>query len=271
MRPDADGHTIIEVMIVLAVTGALFASALNVFSSQKSNTEFTQTMQDLNSKVQTYVNQVNSESFPDVQGYTCDLSGGRPKLTLGAGNGLGSNQACIFLGRAIEAEANSITITGFIVLSSRCKTLNPCSPIDSFYDGSGNPRVNPEPAYDGSQIIFKDNYNLFFEGVIKSSKVKDINNASHSTSLVGIYSDLGASTLNNGTVPLILIGYPLDSPANVKNCIEFQSPCGVASVTAATEWDLCVQNGNDSNKTAVLIVKNTAAGVSTQISYTTCS
>jgi len=148
-RPEG-GYTVIEVLLVIAISTIIFVSAIAVFGGQSRTTQFSQAMQDLQSKIQSYATEVTTGAQPDMSGYYCGLSGGKPILST-----TGSNTGdCIFLGRTIHVYPGSNTIKIYTVLGTR---VNPAS---------GSPALtiaeaNPEAAIDNTRTPhFVDTYNL---------------------------------------------------------------------------------------------------------------
>src|SRR5436190_944047 len=96
------GYTIIEIMIVLAVSGFMLASAAVLLRGQSTETTFQQSLRDIESKIQDVANSVTQNLYPNADKYTCSASTGTAVLTAATGD-LGTNDSCLFLGRAIKA------------------------------------------------------------------------------------------------------------------------------------------------------------------------
>ncbi len=103
------GYTIVEVLIFLAVSGALLASALSLFGGQQRRTQFTQAVRELDSQIQDIINDVSTGFYPNNGSVRCaydPAGGGLPgsgiKLTNGSGTTQGTNSDCIFVGRVIQ-------------------------------------------------------------------------------------------------------------------------------------------------------------------------
>src|SRR3990167_10157354 len=93
MKSIRGGFTVLEVLIVLAITGLLFISAVTLFRGKQTQTQFNQAMHDLESKIQSIANVVKSGSFPDSENYNCFRRGtGTPGLTGSGGSGTGKNE-----------------------------------------------------------------------------------------------------------------------------------------------------------------------------------
>lgn len=93
----SSGFTIVETMIVLAVTGVLFVSVMAVMSGKQSKTQFNQAMNSLKTQVEQVIGEVQSGYFPDTGGFSC--IGGN--LT-GGSSAQGTNVDCVFLGKVIQ-------------------------------------------------------------------------------------------------------------------------------------------------------------------------
>jgi prepilin-type N-terminal cleavage/methylation domain-containing protein len=97
---DHSGFTIIEVMIVLVVTGALFVSAAILISGRQNQTAFDQAIHQIQADIQQTVNEVAVGYFPDTD-FSCVASGSGPSLGSG-GSGQGTNNGCVFLGKVMQ-------------------------------------------------------------------------------------------------------------------------------------------------------------------------
>jgi type II secretory pathway pseudopilin PulG len=101
--PRGAGYTVIEVLIVLAVTAALFVSAAVMISGRQNQTAFDQATRQIQSQIQQVLNEVAAGHYPATNDFRCSAAGAgaTPSLTAGAA-GQGTNSGCIFLGRAMQ-------------------------------------------------------------------------------------------------------------------------------------------------------------------------
>lgn len=95
------GFTIVEVMIVLAVTGALFVSAAVAISGRTNKTQFQQSINDVVTALQQNINSTAIGYYPNTSNFKCINSSGALAISSGT-NTQGTNNDCIFLGKAIQ-------------------------------------------------------------------------------------------------------------------------------------------------------------------------
>jgi type II secretory pathway pseudopilin PulG len=100
-QPSMGGFTIVETLIVLAVTGFLLFVALLTFAGQQSKVEFTQAIRDTQSVIQQTINEVGSGYYPNGGDISCIVSGGNLNI-IKATSEQGTNSACIFMGKVMQ-------------------------------------------------------------------------------------------------------------------------------------------------------------------------
>ncbi len=114
------GFTIIEVMIVLGVSGALLLAAFILVAGKQSKTGFTTSIYDFKTEMQQISNDVINGYYPKYSNFTCTQNGngasvptGPPTInTTASGNGQGGNgginsstgalSGCTFIGKAVQ-------------------------------------------------------------------------------------------------------------------------------------------------------------------------
>ena len=110
----ADGFTIVEVLIVIAVTGAMLISGVLLVNGRQSRTEFTTGINGQLQQFQQIINETASGFYPNAHDFTCmGDSAGPVTFTLapvGSG-GQGNNAGCIFLGKSVQFGLGSIDPT----------------------------------------------------------------------------------------------------------------------------------------------------------------
>jgi type II secretory pathway pseudopilin PulG len=112
------GYTIIEVMIVLAVSGMMFVIAAGFIGGKQARTAFNDGVNQLAASLQDTIEQVSDGKYSDVPlHYTCNGPSVNPG---GAYNGQGTSSSCVFLGKIIHFTENDATdYETFSIIGSR--------------------------------------------------------------------------------------------------------------------------------------------------------
>lgn len=143
------GYTIIEVMIVLAVTGALFVSAAVLIAGRQQRTQFEQAIREVHSQIQQVETEVRHGYFPSRGNFNCTVTGGGSPSFSAVAAGQGTNEGCIFLGKAIQFQVQGTDPEEFRVMTiaGRQQTTDgqPVSSLDE-----AQPRVIAPSDGDGS-------------------------------------------------------------------------------------------------------------------------
>ncbi len=96
------GYTILEVMIVLAISGVMFLIAATFINGKQQRAAFTQGVNELASRFQGVIEEVTDGQYSDIP-FSCSyVSGTTLTISGGAGVTQGSNQACVFLGKFLH-------------------------------------------------------------------------------------------------------------------------------------------------------------------------
>lgn len=275
-RLNSRGYTVVEVMIVLAITGIIFASSVTIFAGRRSSVEFSQAMQDLQSELQSLSTQTISSNLSSVgSGNYCGLTATLPPRPYLSSSSTGQNE-CIYLGKAIQIVPNSSNMYIYPVLG--LKDING----DPTNGQPANPsQANSNPAVDsnGNPILYTT-YSLLNGAQFKASGA-----SSHAAHLVGsnteadflaIYSNLQSGNITGSDTSASVSAYTasnVGTPADFSNltkCVQQASPCtGVTNLTATNAWSICVQDPRGS-RTAGLIIKSSSTGITTSVNMDTC-
>jgi hypothetical protein len=100
------GYTIVEVMVFLAVTTALFVMIAGTFSRRQAGTEFSIAARDMESRLQDIANDVSTGFYNNPGNFRCRVSGGAPVIDTVEANEQGTNDDCIFIGRVAQFDLN---------------------------------------------------------------------------------------------------------------------------------------------------------------------
>jgi len=94
------GYTVVEVMVVLAVTSALFVGILGNFVGQQSRTEFATAAREIESKVRDVINDTSTGYYPS-SGKQCTAGANGPSFNA-SNSAQGANSGCLFIGRVFQ-------------------------------------------------------------------------------------------------------------------------------------------------------------------------
>lgn len=111
----SSGYTIVETMVFLAVSGALFLTAVLLVNGQQRKTEFTTAVRDFDSKLQSVIGNVTSGYYHGGGSITCEDQPGPLLKITSSPSPQGQNSDCTFIGQWIElAPSNdNFTITSY--------------------------------------------------------------------------------------------------------------------------------------------------------------
>lgn len=98
------GYTIIEVLIVLAVSGLMFVIAANFINGKQQKTSFTEGVNEMASRIQDSIEQVTDGNYSDIP-FSCSPAGAG--LAIGtsgspANSSQGTNPSCVFIGKFLH-------------------------------------------------------------------------------------------------------------------------------------------------------------------------
>jgi len=271
------GYTIIEVLIVLAISTSLLFAAIAIFKGQQDETEFTQVVQDLNSKVINYANQVSAGTFPESEEYTCNGGTPRPTLALASGK-LGGRQGCIFLGRAIQFSVDSGNVNVYTILGKQTDASG--DPVTDIADASAEPSIRTDTcnASISDCWVLTDSFDLASSVRIKSAVLTDTLGNTPAGWMAGIYTALDQNSgPTTGILQQMLWGYQMAGNAGafstggngVKGCIENTGQAGGCTNMQIAKWGVCIQNPNG-NHTFLMTIQGSTTGVSTSLTDNGC-
>lgn len=117
------GFTIVETMIVLAVSSALLIVAYTFIGGRQNSTEFMVAINDEVQAIQQIINETANGYYPNGQSLSCSgkTDGTAPNIATAAGPGQGSNVGCIFLGKILTFGATNppATMTVYPVVGNQ--------------------------------------------------------------------------------------------------------------------------------------------------------
>jgi type II secretory pathway pseudopilin PulG len=291
----ANGFTIIETLIVLAVTAALFLVAVLAVGGKQNETEFQQAINDAQSNMRKIINDVNSGDYQTASNLNCMVSGGTFTISLdttSTSSTEGSHAGCEFLGRVVQFGLNSNSNEMIIYPVAGLQCLN--GQINGLACDGSIGQVQPSlvaPANSGdttpdTSTTTKLEYGLSVDHVnyVSGATTKSIG-AVGFISGIGNYSggQLASGTQQIALVPILnTITTVSDSMKAVKDIEGSPSPTNiiasynaVAGSSAAYSVQICLASGTTKQSGLIIIGEtgnNSLNAVSTKIfSNKTCS
>lgn len=99
------GYTITEVLIVVAVSGVMFANATLLFRGRQQQVQFTQSVKDFENVVTDIMNDVSTGYYPTNTNVSCTVTpveALRPIIGNTTNSGLGRSNQCVYVGKALQ-------------------------------------------------------------------------------------------------------------------------------------------------------------------------
>lgn len=96
----AGGFTIVETLVVLAISGGMVLAIIFLVSGQQAKTQFQQAINTVSQQLQQTIDDVANGYYP-TSNIQCSAGAGGPSITRG-NSSLGTNDACVLVGKAIQ-------------------------------------------------------------------------------------------------------------------------------------------------------------------------
>ncbi len=117
------GFTIVETMIVLAVTSIMFLSVTLLINGKQQRAQFQAAIKDVQSQIQQVISESTS-GYNQMGNATCSAATGEPRLSPGSADSLGTNVGCVFLGKTLVFSKDSDEVNVIPVVGLRNRPLN---------------------------------------------------------------------------------------------------------------------------------------------------
>lgn len=275
------GYTIVEVMIVLAVSGMLLGSALLLFRGTGQRTQFEQAVNDFSSKLDSSIEAVNNELFPDSDRYKCNAGPSLTLLTEGSQE-QSTNQECVYLGRVFHVTPGSSSMRIYTLVGNRlCDGSSPSCPAGQL--ASNLPDTKPKIAnlaVGGGQLsdnTLTETYKLNTSAITLRSA--HANSDSTEADVAGFYNGIGATaqtSANSGALNVLSRSYAYDGRSldgtTLNACIvgDIFAPTKCAKASELKKWELCFVSTDNSNLTALVTLTATANAANTTVKLKGC-
>ena len=241
----AAGYTIIEVMIVLAVSGAIFFVAYNSISGKQADTAFTIGTNEFATQLRTIISQIQNGQYTDVS-IGCDSSGS--SITFDSSASISKNN-CVFIGKflhfSLSGDNTKYEIFSVVGAGSASTLANAKpTPVTTSAAKPTNPELTTQ------------------ESMPQNLQITSIKNISKAGTVmatywgIGFFQSLGVSDAN-GTAQPVYLSYSktLDNNMNKDTAAQQLTSSSLAQTNSAT---ICITDG--SRYATVLLGDATGAG-----------
>ncbi|HSX45516.1 MAG TPA: prepilin-type N-terminal cleavage/methylation domain-containing protein [Candidatus Saccharimonadia bacterium] len=162
------GYTIVEIMVVLAVSGVMFLIAATFINGKQAKAAFTAGVNETSSELQDLIEQVNDGRYSDIP-QTCQYNG---SISFpGSATKQGENSTCVFLGKVLHFTGGANPpYNNYEVASIAGGRINPSTGQPITDVGSASPTIIPDLTIDKqvpqqldvSQVTVTDTDNSVF-------------------------------------------------------------------------------------------------------------
>lgn len=98
-RLTQDGYTIIEVMIFLAISGLLFASAVVAVGGGQRQAQYSQAVRDFETQIKDVANDVSNGFYPSYERGRCSVTGSGINFDNSINGAPGTSDDCVYAGK----------------------------------------------------------------------------------------------------------------------------------------------------------------------------
>lgn len=97
----SQGFTIVETMIVLAITGLLFTMFVLSIEGRQDQAKFRQGINAVRTQIDQYINESQSGQYASTSNFRCSATPAGPSISSGSSTEQGANDGCVFLGKVL--------------------------------------------------------------------------------------------------------------------------------------------------------------------------
>ncbi len=240
VRGEAHGFTIVETLIFLGVSGALFVSALALIGGKQQKVEFEATVRELNQKIQSVMGNVSTGYYANVGKTTCTVSAG--KVTDVTSNAAsteeqGKNGNCVFLGQLIEPSTSLPGFTTYGIVGSRLTASG----------SEENLGILNAVLFDAT----KDEYRLPAGTNIKVTSGGGAVARFAAVTSSASYGCIGSGLLCSGAASTDIYTNPIFTPDGSVVRIDESQPSHVGTKNPAASIVVCVDNGSQKGQITI--------------------
>ena len=256
------GYTIIEVLIFIGVSAAIFFSAMRAIGGRQEQVQFAQAVREFDAKLQDIFNDVTTGFYPTNNTITCSIDNvqNRPRILVDTDAELGTNSDCIYVGKALQfapdGEQNKINIFTMAGLRYENKAEFITASSIATTRPTAVARVTADPSFHDATEQYELLYGLRVTRVARPAvSVKDYG-------VVGVFTQFGANGISDaqsvqvGGIVGSAFGSNKNQAVNIINRITDdstkQGDDGFIEKNTNEGIVVCLENANGSRKASVV-------------------
>jgi prepilin-type N-terminal cleavage/methylation domain-containing protein len=278
------GFTILETMIVLAVSGILAVSAILLVGGRQNKVEFQTAINDLTQQIQQVINETASGYYPNNKSFNCSANPGTAPSIAAGTNGQGTNSGCLFVGKALRfgnAGGATLQASQYTVYPLMANRYDSSAQEITTYGSSGNANVVPishglvaplnsfpTDASLGTVTVNTTENGLNFVCAWYNGAAHCSGSQTDKIAVFGVLASLGSYTgtqLNSGSQQFSLYQFV---PGGIPWGVSTQSDDAVADAIAADppgsaplqNLGLCFASGTTTNQYALITIGDSSNG-----------
>ncbi|HTE22445.1 MAG TPA: hypothetical protein VK674_05395 [Candidatus Limnocylindria bacterium] len=206
------GYTIVEVMVFLAVTTAIFVMIASSFSTRQNSAEFSVAVREMESRLQDIANDTSTGYYNNPGNFRCRLSGGAPFVEPGT-NAQGTNNDCIFIGRVVQFDLGGSNGKDFNLYSVVGARQAAGADVEDFDDA--NPlALAPSARFTASDLTETQQVP---PGLVIRSVYSDNAGVRRQVRSVGFFTSFGAGAANTTSLGVNILPLAFNPVGNSKN------------------------------------------------------
>jgi type II secretory pathway pseudopilin PulG len=261
------GFTIVETLIVLAVTAGILISALIAIGGRTNRTQFMTASNDLKQQLQQVINETTNGYFPNSSNFTCTKRANQSPALADGNQAQGTNGDCIFLGKAIQfgVHGNTGVFLAYAIAGNRLQQASnlEVSQLSQSYPVAVAPGTSSANNVDLDGITVSN----ALEGGLTVSKMSYVNSAGTTvqtngfavlTTLASYTAPSGCDGLCSGGQGITLYGIRDGSNTvlgsqNSASFVDSLDAANAASYDRASSISICFNSGS-TNQSALYTI-----------------
>ena len=191
------GYTIVETLIFLAVSAAMFVAAMALLSGQQNKAQFVNAVRDFEANITATANDIATGYYQNPGGFSCALNGsGVPQFHSLTPTGQGTNKDCILVGTVLNFSPGSASYDQYAMAGARTYTD---SSTGITTDSKGFAQALPQAAFadqdnGGTEIPgVVTAKNLLFKATVECVSIGSTCNPAAKFTAVGFFAKLTGS------------------------------------------------------------------------------